>query len=111
LGKRRTHPSYLSNDEAAREGRRTEEMVRSIVCISHSESSVERKQMASSVKSKGTTKVGETENFIVDFDGDKKLVIVYGKEVQAECRFKLTFDKDELAKMVDLLKKTYDFFQ
>ncbi|MGD0029471.1 MAG: hypothetical protein ABSC91_11090 [Candidatus Bathyarchaeia archaeon] len=111
MGKRRTHPSYLSNDEAARERERTKEMVRSIVGISHSGSSVERKQTVGPVKSKGITRVGETDNFIVDFDGEKKLVIVYGREVQAECRFKLAFDKDELIQMVDLLKKTYDFFQ
>jgi hypothetical protein len=110
LGKRRTHPSYLSDDEAARERERTEEMVKGFVAARYSGSSVERKQGESLFKSKGTTKVGETDNFIVDFDHEEKLVIVYGKEVQAECRFKLAFDKDELTRMIDLLKKTYDFF-
>jgi len=35
-------------------------------------------------------------------------VIVYGKEIQAEYLFKLAFDKDELKKMIDLLKKTHN---
>jgi hypothetical protein len=107
LGKRRTNPSYLSNDEVARERRRTEEMVMS---ISHLGSSVERKQAASLVKWKGTTRLGETDHFIVDFNVDEKLVIVYGKEIQAECRFKLAFDKYDTMKMVYLLKKAYGFF-
>jgi hypothetical protein len=97
---RRTHPSYLSSDEAARERRRTGEMVRSIV---------RTKQAARPVESKGTTRVGETDHFIVDFNDEEKLIIVYGKEVPAECGFKLAFDKDELRKIVDLLKKAYDF--
>lgn len=41
--KRRTHPSYLSNDEAGRERRRTEELVRSLVGNTHSTSSVMEK--------------------------------------------------------------------
>lgn len=109
MGRRRTHPSYLSDDEAARERRRTQEMVRSIVGISYSGRSVERKQAADLVKSKGITRVGETDHFIVDFSSEERLVFVYGKEVQAECRFKLALNKDDVIRMVDLLKKTCDF--
>lgn len=87
--------------------------MRSITGISHSGSSIERKHAVGLVKSKGITRVGETDDFIVDFDDEERLVIVYGKEVKevkAECRFKLAFDKDDIKKMVGLLKKTYDFF-
>lgn len=66
--------------------------------------------VANPVKSRVTTRVGETDHFVADFSGEEKLVIVYGKEVQAECRFKLAFDKDELGKMIDLLKKALDSF-
>jgi len=68
------------------------------------------KQAASLVEWKGTTRLGETDHFIVDFNGEEKLVIVYGKEIQAECRFKLAFDKYDTRRMVYLLKKAYDFF-
>lgn len=72
--------------------------MRSIVGISHSGSSVERKPATSLVKWKGDTRLGETDHFIVDFDGEERLVIVYGKEVQGECRFKLAFDRDDVKK-------------
>jgi hypothetical protein len=169
LHKRRTHPSFLSNDEAARERRRTEEMVRGIVGFSHAINSVENKQVASIANWKGTTRLGETCRFIVDFSGEERLVIICGKEIpfgspfklgltlsqaigirellkkaidvmrgsqkvkigeksgfvvdydgkfvmlyekeaQAECRFKLAFDKGEIIQMIYLLKKVYNFF-
>lgn len=144
-------------------------MVRSIAGISQSRSSVERKHAPSLVKWKETTRLGETEHFIVDYDGKERLIIVYGKEVpvrssfklrlsrsqaigisellkkaiyvtqekhrlnigeksgfivdydgtlvmlyrketQTECRFKLALDRDDTTKMVRLLKKAYNFF-
>jgi len=143
--------------------------VKSVVGISYSGSSVERKQAAGLVKWKGTIRIGETDHFIVDFSGeerlvticgkefpfgspfklgltlsqaigicrllkkatyvmlgtervkigeksgfvvdyDGKLVMLYGKEVQAPCPFKLAFDKDDIIEMIYLLKKAYDFF-
>jgi hypothetical protein len=110
VGKRRTHPYYLSDDEVARERRRTQDMVRGIVGNSHPGNGIEKIDVTSSFRAKGTIKVGETVNFVVDYDGEEKLTIVYGKEAQAECRFKMAFGKDELIRLVDLLKKTYDFF-
>jgi hypothetical protein len=85
-------------------------MVRSITGTGHSQSNVDVRRAANLVRVRGRTRVGETENFIVDFDGEENLVIVYGKEVQTECQFKLAFDKDDIEKIVGLLKKACDFF-
>jgi hypothetical protein len=102
---RRTYPSFLSNDEAARERRRTEEMVKGIVGIGHVGSSVERKQVASLVKWSGTTRLGETDRFIVDFNGEKRLVSVYGKEVPVGSPFKLGLSLSQAIGIRELLKK------
>jgi len=48
-------------------------------------------------------KIGEENGFVVDYDG--KLVMLYGKEVQAECRFKLAFDKDDIIRIIYLLRE------
>jgi hypothetical protein len=62
------------------------------------------------VKWKHVTRIGETSNFVVDFDGNLRLVIMYGKEVPTECQFKLAFDESETMAVIDLLKQARTFF-
>jgi len=103
--KRRTHSSFLSDDEAARERRRTEELVRSIVGKTHPASSVIKKPLPSFVWRNQTTRVGETSCFAVDFNDKDKLVVVYGKEIPKECPFKLEFSQSEAVAIYRLLRK------
>ena len=93
MGKRRTYPGFMSKDEAARDARRLQEMVRSF----------ERFNPVS--------RIGETENFIVDYDCAKKLVLVYGKENPEECTFKLGFNEDETSSIINLLMKAQPLFK
>jgi len=103
--KRRTHPSFLSDDEAARERRRTEELVRSIVGKTHPASSVIKKQLPSSEMRNQTTRVGETSHFAVDYNDKDKLVLVYGKEIPEGIPFKLGFSQSETVAIYRLLGK------
>jgi hypothetical protein len=90
---RRTHPGFLSDGEAARDAARTTDLVRGLL------------------KWKPAVKVGETNNFAVDFDRSEKLVLVYGKETPKECPFKLAFNESEIDAILDLLAKAKAFFQ
>lgn len=104
--KRRTHPSFLSDDEAARERRRTEELVRSIVGKTHpAKNSVVKKQLPTIVIRNQTTRVGETSYFAVDFNDKDKIVEVYGKEVPEGFHFKLGFSQSETVAIYRLLGK------
>lgn len=93
LETRRTRPAYLSEAEAARDRERTERMVKSIM------------------KRKQVSRIGETSNFVVDYDDNERLVMVYGKDVPTECQFKLAFDESETRTVIDLLTKARTFFQ
>ena len=55
------------------------------------------------------TRIGEGKNFIVDYDGNQKLVMVYGKET-SECKFKLAFDESETTAIINLLVKARTLF-
>lgn len=57
---------------------------------------------------KQSMRIGKKGSFVVDYDG--KLVMVYEKETQAECQFKLAFDIGETRKMIYLLKKARELF-
>jgi hypothetical protein len=92
LAKWRTRPGYLSEEEAARESRRTEEMVKGFL------------------KWTPTVAIGETSAFAVDFDQRDKLVLIYGKEIPRECQYKLAFKEVELSAIIDLLSKAKAFF-
>jgi hypothetical protein len=92
LSKRRTHPSYLSDGEAAREMARTKEMVDGFS------------------RFKPVINVGKTKNFVVDFDRKEGLILIYGKEIQEGCPFKLAFNENETKAIIDLLAKTKDYF-
>ena len=83
----RTFPGYLTSEEARREASRLEEMVKGF----RSSSKVER--------------IGETENFIVDFDKSQQILFLYGKEFLGDCPFKLVLRKDEIDSLVTLLSK------
>jgi len=92
MSKRRTHPGFLSDGEALREKQRVEEMVRGFE------------------KFNPVSKIGETENFIIDYDCVKRLVLVYGKEIPLGCSFKLGFDESETSSIINLLVKAQTFF-
>jgi hypothetical protein len=92
LETRRTRPGFLSDDEAARDRRRTEEMVKGFL------------------KRKQATRIGETNSFVVDFNDQDRLVIVYGKEISKDCPFKLGFNESETTAMINLLEKARAFF-
>ena len=93
MDERRTYPGFLSKDEAARDARRLQEMVRGFE------------------KFNPVSRIGETENFIIDYDCAKKIVLVYGKEIPAECHFKLGFDESETCSIINLLVKAQPFFK
>jgi hypothetical protein len=61
-------------------------------------------------KGKEATRIGETSNFAVDFDGYERLVILYGKEVPKECNFKLAFNESETKAIIELLAKARALF-
>jgi hypothetical protein len=112
--KRRTHSSFLSDDEAARERRRTEELVRSIVGKTRPASSVIKEPLSSSSRvGNQTTRVDETSYFAVDYDDKDKLVLVYGKEIPEGIPFRLgqprrpSFSKEGLSRK--LLELTVSF--
>lgn len=111
MEKRRTNPAFLSNDEAARDTKRTEDFVRSIAGNTHiSENVVRKKQMP---KEQAPTyfienpiiRVGETEYFIVDFNSQDKLIAIYGKENPVGYHFKLKVRISETKEMICLLEK------
>jgi len=93
MSKRRTHHGYLSDDEASREKNRIEEMVRGFQ------------------KFNPISRIGETENFFIDYDHAKRLFFVYGKEVPVGCNFKLGFDESEISSIINLLVKAQTFFK
>jgi len=93
MSKRRTHPGFLSDDEAAREKKRVEEMVRGFS------------------KRQQVTNIGETNSFVVDYDAHLKLVLVYGKEIPADCNFKIGLNETETSRVIDLLVKARAFFK
>ena len=96
MGTRRTHPGYLSKDEAAREEHRIKDIVRGFIKYYESKSQVPNR---TTIK-----KVGETENFIVEYDSDQELVLLCEKHKTVEFPFKLGINKNELYEIVNLVK-------
>jgi hypothetical protein len=92
LGTRRTRPGFLSEGEAEAERRRTEEMVRGFS------------------RWEWVKRIGETSNFVVDFDVRERLLFVYGKETSKGCPFKLAFNESETTAVIDLLVKARSLF-
>lgn len=95
--KRRTNPYFLSGGEAARESTRTTELVRSIAGIDPSRRDVRCNvsthhfgdQSAHRHKQRTTRIVGETDNFVLQFDYKNKVIEMYGKDFFVGRLFKL----------------------
>jgi hypothetical protein len=64
-----------------------------------------------SLKKKSITRVGETGNFIIDFDSCERLILMYGKEAQTSHGFKLGLDKQEATAVINCLKQAKALFQ
>lgn len=105
MEKRRTNPAFLSDEEARRERRRTGEMVRRIVGNSQTSSDVRRKQVTSFVRRNQITRAGETNYFIVDFNGQDRQLVIYRKEIPKTYPFKLGFSLSETVAIIRLLEQ------
>ena len=122
--KGRYHASFLSKEEAARESRRTEAMVRGMTGIGKprnnfienaaidpvSQPSVNVKAKPA-VKLSQITRVDETNNFAVDYNDKDKLVVLYGKEIPNECPFRVRFSLSETAAVTRLLGKALEMMR
>jgi hypothetical protein len=95
VGTRRTRPYYLSDDEAAREERRTRDMVHGFLNY--------RDRKNQKPKICPTKKVGETENFVVEYDTVQDLILVCERHNMVECPFKVGFNKYEIDAIIKLL--------
>jgi hypothetical protein len=84
----------LSDDEAARDQHRVKDVVNGIM------KRYEQEHQASRQSSK---RVGESENFVVEYDPDSGLMMVYEKNETAQCPFKLGLSKNEIDDIVILL--------
>lgn len=62
------------------------------------------------LKKKHITRVGETGNFVVDYDSIERLILVYGKEAPSSHGFKLGLDKNEATAIINLLKQAKTLF-
>jgi hypothetical protein len=116
LEKRRTNASFLSDEEAARESKRTEDFVRSIAGTESTRMNVcKKKQMPKEQKStcsaeNSTANVGELDQFEVDFDRQSKIISIYGKEVPNICQLKLKIRMSETRDLICLLEKAKTIF-
>ncbi len=60
-------------------------------------------------KYKEIERIGETENFLIDYDATFELFLLYGKEISSDCPFKLGFKKNEMDSLFEIFsnfKKT-----
>jgi hypothetical protein len=62
------------------------------------------------LKKKSITRVGETGNFIIDYDSTESLILMYGKEAPNSHGFKLGLDKREAANVIEYLKQAKTLF-
>jgi hypothetical protein len=62
------------------------------------------------LKKKPIARVGETGNFIIDYDSSASLILMYGKEAPTLHGFKLGLDKDEATAIIHYLKKAKTLF-
>jgi hypothetical protein len=99
LVKRRTNPGFLTNAEAARDRERLSEMVRGIVGEKPSRPTVSRsygrRQVERQPNWNSIRKVGESNNFVVEYNYDDKLIAIYGKEFYGGSLFRLRFSVSE----------------
>jgi hypothetical protein len=111
LERRRTNPSFLTNDEAARDSKRVEGFVRSIAGEPSVAGVVGKKQIFKEQKvnflsQNPVVRVGESEAFIVDYECPAKVVAIYGKEVPFGCSMKLKVKMSETKALICFLEKT-----
>jgi|WetSurMetagenome_2_1015567.scaffolds.fasta_scaffold25937_3 hypothetical protein len=66
--------------------------------------------IGNSLKKNSITRVGETANFIVDYDCTESLILMYGKEAPTSHGFKLGLDEDEAAAIINYLKQAKTLF-
>ena len=66
--------------------------------------------VAKLLKKKPITRLGETGNFIVDYDSVGGLVLLYGKEAPTSHGFKLGLNKNEVTDVINLLKQAKALF-
>ena len=69
-----------------------------------------RASSAHSLNKEHITRVGETSNFVVDYDSVERLILVYGKEAPTSHGFKLGFNKSETIAVINLLKQAKNLF-
>jgi hypothetical protein len=65
---------------------------------------------ANLLKKKSITRVGETRNFIIDYDSTESLILMYGKEAPTSHGFKLGLDKREVTNIIEYLKQAKILF-
>ena len=111
MERRRTNPSFLTNDEAARDSKRIEEFVRSIagepiVAGVVGKKQVPKEQKENFLSQNPLLRVGESEYFIVDFEGNAKVIFIYGKELPIGCSLKLKVKMSETKALIYFLDKT-----
>lgn len=131
MGPRRDNPAYCSNNEAARDRKRTEAFVRSITGTDYAV--IENRRYPLKVQSprvyskndkvrgsthrtysrktnsnyyvKYTKIIGETDNFVVQFSYERRLIEIYGKDFFYGQHFKLMFSKDESQTIINFLAR------
>ena len=110
MERRRTNPSFLTNDEAARDSKRVEGFVRSIAGEPSVAGVVGKKQISKEQKAdffsqNPIVQIGESESFIVDFECRDKVVTIYGKELPFGCSMKLKVKMSETKALICFLEK------
>jgi hypothetical protein len=63
-----------------------------------------------SLKKKPITRVGETADFVIDYDSTESLILIYGKEAPTSHGFKLGLSEDEATAVINYLKKAKALF-
>ena len=82
-----TFPSFLSDNEVKKESSQIEQSEK----VLKKYNQIER--------------IGETENFFIDYDKSTDLFLLYGKEISENCVFKLGLKKDEFVKVFEVFQK------
>jgi hypothetical protein len=62
------------------------------------------------LKRKPITRIGETDNFIIDYDSTESLILMYGKEAPTSHGFKSGLNQDEAAAIIRYLKQARTLF-
>ncbi len=111
MEKRRTNASFLSDEEAARESKRTEDFVRSIAGNKSTTFKLDRKkqmpkeQQSTCSAENSTATVGESEKFEIDFDRQNKIISIYEKADPTESQPKLKIRMSETKDFICTLEK------